>query len=46
MCSYRGFVGEDVESQWFLSAVDEVNSLLQRVHSEDGQDGAENFLLH
>lgn len=46
LISYRGIVREDVEGQWLLFAVDEVDALLQRLNSDDGQDWAENLLLH
>lgn len=44
--TYRGIVREHIEGQWLLLAVHEVDALLQRLNSDDGQDGAENLLLH
>lgn len=46
LMSYRGIIRENVEGQWFLLAVHEVDSLIHGLDGDDGQDGAENLLLH
>merc|ERR1711970_679313 len=37
---------EDIQCQWLLSAIDECNSILSRLHVHDGKDGTKDFLLH
>ncbi|TNN65051.1 hypothetical protein EYF80_024790 [Liparis tanakae] len=44
--AYGGLVGEDVERQRLLLPVDEGDAVLQRLHGDDGQDGAEDLLRH
>lgn len=39
-------LGEDVQGQWVIAGIDDINSLLQFLINNDGQDRAKDFLSH
>lgn len=44
--TYLGTVGEGIDSQWAIPAVYESDGLVYIGHSDNGQDGSKDLLLH